>query len=176
VTEVLSQYEAKYSLCLNHLIIVTTVLEFYSSLISFFLRVTFTMLFFLILHMKLLYFFLSLRILSVLSALYHKRSFFFMFKAFHKSLNFYSQLILIIVDLTLFCCAIMSSYSSLCNMIHDWSLVCDVEWDLLLRVCFLLTWTSSVNNLFSMFNSINFFYTASVIEDLVMSCNIYSFI
>ncbi len=172
----LSQYEAKYSLCSNHLIIVTTVLEFYSSLISFFLRVMFTMLFFLILHMKLLYFFSSLRILSVLSALYHKRSFFFMFKASHKSSNFHLQLILIIVDLTSFCCAITSSYSSLCNMIHDWSLVCDVEWDLLLRIYFLLTWTSLVDDLFSVFNSINLFYTASVIEDLVTSCNIYSFI
>jgi len=173
---VLSQYEAKYSLCSNHLIIVTTVLEFYSSLISLFLQVTFTMLFFLILHMKLLYFFLSLRILSVLSALYHKRLFFFMFKAFHKLLNFHSQLILIIVDSTSFCCAIMSSYSSLCNMIRDWFLVCDVKWNLLLRIYFLLTWTSSVNNSFFVFDSINLFYTASVIEDLVTSCNIYSFI
>jgi len=173
---VLLQYEAKYLLCSNHLIIVTTVLEFYSSLISFFLRVIFTMLFFLILHMKLSYFFLSLRILSVLSALYHNHSFFFMFKAFHKLLNFHSQLILIIVNSTSFCCAIMNSYSSLYNMIHDWSLVCDVKWDLLLRICFLLTWTSLVNDSFSMFNSINLFYTASVIEDLVMSCNIYNFI
>jgi len=173
---VLSQYEAKYSLCLNHLIIVTTVLEFYSSLISFFSRIMFMMLFFLILHMKLSYFFLSLRILSVLSALYHKHSFFFMFKAFHKSSNFYSQLILIIVNSTLFCCAITSSYSSLCNMIHDWSLVCDVEWNLLLRVCFLLTQASSVNDSFSVFDSINLFYTASMIEDLVTSCDIYSFI
>ncbi len=172
----LSQYEAKYSLCLNHLIIVTTVLEFYSSLISFFSRIMFMMLFFLILHMKLSYFFLSLRILSVLSALYHKHSFFFMFKAFHKSSNFYSQLILIIVNSTLFCCAITSSYSSLCNMIHDWSLVCDVEWNLLLRVCFLLTQASSVNDSFSVFDSINLFYTASMIEDLVTSCDIYSFI
>jgi len=88
---VLSQYEAKYSLCLNHLIIVTTVLKFYSSLISLFLQVMFTMLFFLILCMKLSYFFSSLKILSVLSALYHKCSFFFMFKASHKSLNFHSQ-------------------------------------------------------------------------------------
>jgi len=173
---VLSQYEAKYSLCSNHLIIVTTVLEFYSSLISFFLQVMFTMLFFLILHTKLSYFFLSLRILSVLSALYHKCSFFFMFKASHKSSNFHSQLILIIVDSTSFCCAITSSYLSLCNMIRDWSLVCNVKWDLLLRVCFLLTWTSSVNDSFSVFDSINLFYTASVIEDLVTSCNIYSFI
>ena len=117
----LSQYEAKYSLCLNYLIIVTTVLKFYSSLIPLFLRVMFMILFFLILHMKLSYFFSSLRILSVLSALYHKRSFFFMSKAFHKSLNFHSQLILIIVDLTSFCCAITSSYLSLCNMIRDWS-------------------------------------------------------
>jgi len=173
---VLSQYEAKYSLCSNHLIIVTTVLEFYSSLISFFLQVMFTMLFFLILHTKLLYFFSSLRILSVLSALYHKRSFFFMFKAFHKSLNFHSQLILIIVNLTSFCCAITNSYSSLCNMIHDWSLVCDVEWDFLLRVCFLLTRASSVNDSFSVFNSINLFYIMSVIEDLITSCDTYSFI
>ena len=135
----LLQYEAKYSLCLNHLIIVTTVLEFYSSLISFFLRVTFMMLFFLILRMKLSYFFSSLRILFILSALYHKHSFFFMSKASHKSLNFHLQLILIIVDLTSFCCAIISSYSSLCNMIRDWSLICDVKWDLLLRICFLLT-------------------------------------
>ncbi len=172
----LSQYEAKYSLCLNHLIIVTTVLEFYSSLISLFSRITFMMLFFLILHMKLSYFFSSLRILSVLSALYHKCLFFFMFKASHKSSNFYSQLILIIVDSTSFCCVITSSYSSLCNMIRDWSLVCDVKWDLLLRVCFLLTWASSVNDSFSVFNSINLFYTASMIEDLVMNCNIYSFI
>ncbi len=172
----LSQYEAKYSLCSNHLIIVTTVLEFYSSLISFFLQVMFTMLFFLILHTKLLYFFSSLRILSVLSALYHKRSFFFMFKAFHKSLNFHSQLILIIVNLTSFCCAITNSYSSLCNMIHDWSLVCDVEWDFLLRVCFLLTRASSVNDSFSVFNSINLFYIMSVIEDLITSCDTYSFI
>jgi len=173
---VLSQYEAKYSLCSNHLIIVTTVLEFYSSLISFFLRVMFTMLFFLILHTKLSYFFSSLRILSVLSALYHKRSFFFMFKAFHKSLNFHSQLILIIVNLTSFCCAITNSYSSLCNMIHDWSLVCDVEWDFLLRVCFLLTRASSVDDSFSVFNSINLFYIMSVIEDLITSCDTYSFI
>ncbi len=172
----LSQYEAKYSLCSNHLIIVTTVLEFYSSLISFFLRVMFTMLFFLILHTKLSYFFSSLRILSVLSALYHKRSFFFMFKAFHKSLNFHSQLILIIVNLTSFCCAITNSYSSLCNMIHDWSLVCDVEWDFLLRVCFLLTRASSVDDSFSVFNSINLFYIMSVIEDLITSCDTYSFI
>jgi len=164
---VLSQYEAKYSLCSNHLIIVTTVLKFYSSLISFFSWVMF---------MKLSYFFSSLRILSVLSALYHKHSFFFMFKASYKSLNFHSQLILIIINLTSFCCAIMSSYSSLCNMIRDWSLVCDVEWNLLLRVCFLLTWTSSVDDSFSVFNSINLFYTASVIEDLITSCNIYSFI
>ncbi len=139
MTEVLSQYEAKYSLSLNHLIIVTTVLEFYSFLISLFSRIMFTMLFFLILRMKLLYFFSLLRILSVLSALYHKRSFFFMFKAFHKSLNFHSQLILIVVDSTLFCCAIMSSYLLLCNMIHDWFLVYDVKWNLLLKVCFLLT-------------------------------------
>ncbi len=172
----LSQYEAKYSLCSNHLIIVTTVLEFYSSLISFFLRVMFTMLFFLILHTKLSYFFSSLRILSVLSALYHKRSFFFMFKAFHKSLNFHSQLILIIVNLTSLCCAITNSYSSLCNMIHDWSLVCDVEWDFLLRVCFLLTRASSVDDSFSVFNSINLFYIMSVIEDLITSCDTYSFI
>ncbi len=151
-------------------------LEFYSSLISFFSRITFTMLFFLILHTKLSYFFSLLRILSVLSALYHKRLFFFMSKAFHKLSNFHSQLILIIVDLTSFCCVIMSSYSSLCNMIRDWSLICDVKWDLLLRICFLLTWASSVNDSFSVFNSINLFYTASVIEDLVMSCNIYSFI
>ncbi len=61
-------------------------------------------------------------------------------------------------------------------MIHDWSLVYDVEWDLLLRVCFLLTQALSVNDSFSVFNSINLFYTASVIEDLVMSCDIYSFI
>ena len=176
MTEVLSQYEAKYSLCSNYLIIVTTVLEFYSSLISFFLQVMFMMLFFLILHMKLSYFFLSLRILSVLSALYHKRLFFFMFKAFHKSSNFHSQLILIIVDSTSFCCAIMSSYSLLCNMIRDWSLVCDVEWDFLLRICFLLTWTSSINDSFFVFNSINLFYTESIIEDLVMSCDIYNFI
>ncbi len=121
------------------IIIMTTVLEFYSSLISFFSQVMFTMLFFLILHIKLSYFFSLLRILSVLSALYHKRSFFFMFKAFHKSLNFHSQLILIVVDLTSFCCAIMNSYSSLCNIIRDWSLVCDVEWNLLLRIYFLLT-------------------------------------
>jgi len=173
---VLSQYEAKYSLCLNHLIIVTTVLEFYSSLISFFLQVMFTMLFFLILHMKLSYFFSSLKILSVLSALYHKRSFFFMSKAFYKSSNFHSQLILIIVDSTSFCCAVTSSYSSLCNMIRDWSLVCDVKWNLLLRVYFLLTQASSVNDSFSVFNSINLFYAASVIKDLVTSCNIYSFI
>jgi len=139
VTEVLLQYEAKYLLCSNHLIIVITVLEFYSSLISLFSRVMFMMLFFLILHMKLSYFFSLLRILSVLSALYYKRSFFFMFKAFHKLLNFHSQLILIIVDLTSFCCIITSSYSLLCNMICDWSLVCDVKWNLLLRVCFLLT-------------------------------------
>ena len=172
----LSQYEAKYSLCLNHLIIVTTVLEFYSSLISLFSRITFTMLFFLILHMKLSYFFSLLRILSILSALYHKCLFFFMSKASYKSSNFHSQLILIIVDSTSFCCAITSLYSSLCNMIQDWSLVCDVKWNLLLRVCFLLTWASSVNDSFSVFNSINLFYTASMIEDLVMSCNIYSFI
>ncbi len=172
----LSQYKAKYSLCSNYLIIVTTVLKFYSSLISFFSRIMFMMLFFLILHMKLSYFFSSLRILSVLSALYHKHSFFFMFKAFHKSSNFYSQLILIIVNSTSFCCVITSSYSSLCNMIHDWSLVCDVEWNLLLRICFLLTWTSSINDSFSVFNSINLFYTASMIEDLVTNCNIYSFI
>ncbi len=121
------------------IIIMTTVLEFYSSLISFFSQVMFTMLFFLILHIKLSYFFSLLRILSVLSALYHKRSFFFMFKAFHKSLNFHSQLILIVVDLTSFCCAIINSYSSLCNIIRDWSLVCDVEWNLLLRIYFLLT-------------------------------------
>ncbi len=121
------------------IIIMITVLEFYSSLISFFSQVMFTMLFFLILHIKLSYFFSLLRILSVLSALYHKRSFFFMFKAFHKSLNFHSQLILIVVDLTSFCCAIMNSYSSLCNIIRDWSLVCDVEWNLLLRIYFLLT-------------------------------------
>ena len=139
MTKVLSQYKAKYLLCLNHLIIVITVLKFYSSLISFFSWVTFIMLFFLILHMKLSYFFSSLRILSVLSALYYKRLFFFMFKAFHKLLNFHSQLILIIVDLTSFCCIIINSYSSLCNMICDWSLVCDVEWNLLLRICFLLT-------------------------------------
>jgi len=139
VTEVLSQYEAKYLLCSNHLIIMTIVLEFYSSLISFFSRITFMMLFFLILRTKLSYFFSSLRILSVLSALYHKRLFFFMFKAFHKSSNFHSQLILIIVDLTSFCCVITNSYSSLCNMIRDWSLICDVKWDLLLRICFLLT-------------------------------------
>jgi len=176
VTEVLSQYEAKYSLCSNYLIIVTTVLEFYSSLISLFLWIMFMMLFFLILHMKLLYFFLLLRILSVLSALYHKHSFFFMFKASHKLLNFHSQLILIIVDSTSFYCAIINSYSSLCNMIHDWSLVCDVKWNLLLRIYFLLTWTSSVNDLFSVFDSINFFYIASMIEDLIMSCNTYSFI
>ncbi len=136
----------------------------------------FTMLFFLILHMKLSYFFSSLRILSVLSALYHKCLFFFMFKAFHKSSNFYSQLILIIVNSTSFCCAITSSYSSLCNMIRDWSLVCNVEWDLLLKVCFLLTQALSVNDLFSVFDLINFFYTMSMIEDLIMSCNIYSFI
>ena len=154
----------------------TTVLKFYSSLISLFSRITFTMLFFLILHMKLSYFFSSLRILSVLSILYHKHLFFFMFKASHKSLNFHSQLILIIVDLTSFCCAIMSSYSSLCNMIRDWSLVYNVEWNLLLKVCFLLTWTSSVNDLFSVFDLINLFYTASMIENLVMSCDIYSFI
>ncbi len=172
----LSQYEAKYSLCSNHLIIMTTVLEFYSSLISFFLQVTFMMLFFLILRMKLSYFFSSLRILSVLSALYHKHSFFFMFKAFHKLLNFHFQLILIIVNSTSFCCAIMNSYSSLCNMIRDWSLVCDVEWNLLLRICFLLTQTSSVDDSFSVFNSINLFYIASMIEDLVMSCDTYSFI
>ena len=172
----LSQYEAKYSLCLNHLIIVITVLKFYSSLISLFLQVTFMMLFFLILRMKLSYFFSSLRILSVLSALYHKCSFFFMFKASHKSSNFYSSLILIIVDSTSFCCAIMSLYSSLCNMIHDWSLVCDVEWNLLLKVCFLLTWTSSVDDSFSVFDSINLFYTASMIKDLIMSCDIYNFI
>ncbi len=95
------------------------------------------MLFFLILHMKLSYFFSSLRILSVLSTLYYKRSFFFMFKAFHKLLNFHSQLILIIVDLTSFCCIIINSYSSLCNMIRDWSLVCDVEWNLLLIILLL---------------------------------------
>ncbi len=172
----LSQYEAKYSLCSNHLIIVTTVLKFYSSLISLFLQVTFIMLFFLILHTKLSYFFLLLKILSVLSALYHKCSFFFMFKAFYKSLNFHSQLILIIVNSTSFYCAIMSSYLSLCNIIHDWSLVCDVEWNLLLRVCFLLTWTSSINDSFSVFNSINLFYIASMIKDLVMSCNTYNFI
>ena len=172
----LLQYEAKYLLCSNHLIIVTTVLEFYSSLISFFLQVMFMMLFFLILHIKLLYFFSSLRILSILSALYHKRSFFFMFKAFHKSLNFHFHLILIIVDLISFCCAIMNLYLLLCNMICDWSLVCDVKWNFLLRVCFLLTWTSSVNNSFSVFNSINFFYIASMIEDLITSCDIYSFI
>ncbi len=134
------------------------------------------MLFFLILHMKLSYFFSLLRILSILSALYYKCSFFFMFKVFHKSLNFYSQLILTIVNLTSFCCTIMSSYLSLCNMIHDWSLVCDVEWNLLLRVCFLLTQASSVNDLFSVFDSINLFYIASMIKDLVMSCNTYSFI
>ena len=139
MTEVLLQYEAKYSLCSNHLIIVITVLEFYSSLISLFSQVMFTMLFFLILHMKLSYFFSLLKILSVLSALYYKRSFFFMFKAFHKLLNFHSQLILIIIDLTSFCCIITSSYSLLCNIICDWSLVCDVKWNLLLRVCFLLT-------------------------------------
>jgi len=173
---VLSQYEAKYLLCLNHLIIMITVLEFYSSLISLFLQVMFMMLFFLILHMKLSYFFSSLRILSILSALYHKRLFFFMFKAFYKLLNFHSQLILIIVDLTSFCCVITSSYLSLCNMICDWSLVCDVEWNLLLRICFLLTWTSSVNDSFSVFDLINLFYIASVIEDLVASCDIYSFI
>ena len=172
----LSQYEAKYSLCLNHLIIVITVLEFYSSLISFFLQVMFTMLFFLILCMKLSYFFLSLKILSVLSALYYKHLFFFMFKTSHKSLNFYSQLILIIFNLTLFCCIIMNSYSSLCNMIHDWSLVCDVKWDFLLKVCFLLTWTSSINDSFSVFNSINLFYMMLMIEDLITSYNIYSFI
>ncbi len=172
----LSQYEAKYSLCSNHLIIVTTVLEFYSFLISFFSRITFTMLFFLILRTKLSYFFSLLRILSVLSALYHKRSSFFMFKAFHKSSNFHSQLILIIVNSTSFCYAITSLYLSLCNMIRDWSLVCDVKWDLLLRVCFLLTQASSVNDSFSVFNSINLFYTASMIKDLVTSCNIYSFI
>ncbi len=134
------------------------------------------MLFFLILHTKLSYFFLLLRILSVLSALYHKRLFFFMFKASHKSSNFHSQLILIIVNSTLFCCAITSSYLLLCNMIRDWSLVCDVKWDLLLRVCFLLTWTSSVDDSFSVFDSINLFYTALMIENLVTSCNIYSFI
>ncbi len=172
----LSQYKAKYSLCSNHLIIMTTVLEFYSSLISFFLQVMFMMLFFLILHMKLSYFFLSLRILFVLSALYHKHLFFFMFKTSHKSSNFYSQLILIIINSTSFCCAITSLYSSLCNMIRDWSLICDVKWNFLLRVYFLLTWASSVNDSFSVFDSINLFYTALMIEYLVTSCNIYSFI
>ncbi len=172
----LSQYEAKYSLCLNYLIIVTIVLKFYSSLISLFLQVMFMMLFFLILRMKLSYFFSSLKILSVLSALYHKHLFFFMFKTFYKSSNFHSQLILIIVDSTSFYCAIMSLYSLLCNMIRDWSLICNVKWDLLLKVYFLLTWASSVDDSFSVFNSINFFYTASVIEDLVTSCDIYSFI
>ncbi len=127
MTQALSQYEAKFSLCLNHLIIVITVLEFYSFLISFFLQVTFTMLFFLILRMKLSYFVSLLRIFSVLSTLYYKRSFSFMFKVFHKSLNFHLQLILIIVDSSSFCRSIMSSYSLLHNVIHDESLVCDVE-------------------------------------------------
>jgi len=117
---VLLQCEAKYSLCLNHLIIMTIVLKFYSFLISFFLWVMFTMLFFLILHMKFLYFFSSLKILSVLFTLYHKHSFFFMFKAFYKSFNVHSQLILIIINLTSFCCIIMNSYLLLCNIIHDW--------------------------------------------------------
>jgi hypothetical protein len=173
-TQALLQYEAKYLLCLNHLIIVITVLEFYSFLISFFLRITFTMLFFLILRMKLSYFVSWLRIFSVLSTLYHKCSFFFMFKVFHKSLNFHLQLILIIVDSSSFCRAIMSSYSLLCNVICDWSLICDVEWDFWLRICFLLTWTSSVDDSFSVFDLINLFYITSVIEDLIMSCNIYN--
>ncbi len=92
-------------------------LEFYSSLISFFLQIMFTMLFFLILCMKFLYFISLLKILFILFTLYHKYSFFFMFKTFHKFSNFYSQLILIIINLTSFCCVIMNSYLLLYNMI-----------------------------------------------------------
>ena len=139
MTQALSQYEAKFSLCSNHLIIVITVLEFYSSLISLFLQVTFTVLFFLILRTKLSYFISSLKIFFVLFTLYHKRSFSFISQVFHKSLNFHSQLILIIVNSSSFCRSIMNSYSSLRNVIHDESLVCDVEWNLWLRIWLLLT-------------------------------------
>ncbi len=139
MTQALSQYEAKFSLCSNHLIIVITVLEFYSSLISLFLQVTFTVLFFLILRTKLSYFISSLKIFFVLFTLYHKRSFSFISKVFHKSSNFHSQLILIIINSSSFCRSIMNSYSSLRNVIHDESLVCDVEWNLWLRIWLLLT-------------------------------------
>ena len=153
-----------------------TVLKFYSSLISFFLQVTFTMLFFLILHMKLSYFISSLRIFFVLSTLYHKHSFSFMFKVSHKSSNFHSQLILIVVDSSSFYHFLINSYSLLRNMICDESLFCDVKWDFWLRIWLLLTQASSIDDLFFMFNSINLFYITLMIEDLVMSCNIYRFI
>ncbi len=119
LTRALSQHEAKYALCSKHLIIVITVLKFYYFIISFFSRVTFIMLFFLILRTKLLYFVSSLRIFFILFTLYHKRSSFFMFNLFYKSLNFHFQLILIVIDSLSFCRAITSLYSSLRNVIRD---------------------------------------------------------
>ena len=118
-TLALSQYEAKYTLCSKHLIIVITVLKFYYFKISFFLRVTFIMLFFLILRTKLLYFVLLFKILFILFTLYYKRSFFFMFNSFHKLLNFHFQLILIIINSLSFYRAITSLYSSLYNVIRN---------------------------------------------------------
>jgi len=170
------QYEAKYSLCSNHLIIMITVLKFYSSLISFFLQVIFTMLFFFILYMKLSYFISLFKIFFVLFTLYYKHSFSFMFKVFYKSLNFYSQLILIIINLSSFYHAIMNSYLSLYNVIYNKSLICNVKWNLWLKIYLLLTWTSLINDSFFVFNLINLFYIALMIEDLIISCNIYYFI
>ncbi len=89
-TLALSQYEAKYALCSKHLIIVIIMLKFYYFIIFFFSRITFIMLFFLILRTKLSYFILSLKILFILFTLYYKRSSFFMFNSFYKSLNFHS--------------------------------------------------------------------------------------
>ncbi len=126
-TLTLSQYEAKYALCSKHLIIMITVLKFYYFIISFFSRVTFIVLFFLILRTKLSYFASSLRIFFILFTLYYKCSSFFMFNSSYKLLNFYSQLILIIIDSLSFYRAITSLYSSLRNVIRDYSLICNVK-------------------------------------------------
>ncbi len=118
-TLALLQYKAKYALCLKHLIIMIIVLKFYYFINSFFSRITFIMLFFLILRTKLSYFVSSLKILFILFTLYYKCSFFFIFNSFHKSLNFHYQLILIVINSLSFYRVITSSYSLLYNVIRD---------------------------------------------------------
>ena len=57
----------------------------------------------------------------------HKHLFSFMFKVFYKLLNFYSQLILIIIDSLSFYHFIMNSYSLLYNVIYNEFLIWHVK-------------------------------------------------